>query len=550
MMFSRKFFLVVYREKLRMVKSLSCFLGMLACCLLTWGSPCQAGKSFYFDPAPLLQQARTYLDEGQFLECVEAYEQVAKYASSPREQVHALVRMGDVLSLFLEQKHRAVQVYNGIIQRFGPVQGTENAYFNRAMILYEQRQLPAAEQGFRAYTRMFPQGQRRATADFMVEQIREERRQPAKPQPEAKSSGSKASGPAVFSQTSAGSSVPVRVALATRASITLHAQGGGKLMAGGTAQTLAGNTLDIRASGNTLSVNGKSCGRRCVFEPAKGLFAFNGKNYQGKAVVSVHKGKVLLVNTLPVEAYLRGVLPREMMASWDEEALCAQAVAARTYALYLREKSQDKPYDVAATTASQVYGGADAATSRTDRAVARTAGQVLVFDGKPVLSYFHSHSGGMLEDPAKVWTTGMPYYQIKDDGISQQFHPVDWTARISAEAVKKALVKHGFHVGAVQGMRVQEVSPSGRWVKVRISTDTGPVDVKGNSLRIWLGAGKIKSTLGTISQQGRGFVFAGKGFGHGVGLSQWGAQGMAKKGSSYNAILAHYYPGTTISKLQ
>ncbi len=548
MVCSRKIFLIVSGEMLCAVKTMTCVVGIFFFYCLLWSSQVHADRTFYFDPAPLLHQARIYLDEGQFLECVEAYEQVARYAASPQAQIQALVRMGDVLSLFLEQKHRALQVYNGVIQRFGAVQGTENAYFNRAMLLYEQRHLHEAEQGFTAYTRMFPQGQRRATADFMVEQIREERRQPAQPQPEAQSSDSKPFGPAMSTQTRDDTSLPVRVALATRASITLHARGGGKLTSGGTAQTFAGNTLDVRASGNTLFINGKSSGRRCVLEPAQGLFAFNGKNYQGKAVVSMYQGKVLLVNTLPVEAYLRGVLPKEMMASWDEEALCAQAVAARTYALYLREKSQDKPYDVAATTASQVYGGADAATSRTDRAVARTAGQVLVFDGKPVLSYFHSHSGGMLEDPARVWTTGMPYYQIKDDGISQQFHPVDWTARISSEAVKRALVKHGFHVGAVQGMRVQEVSPSGRWVKVRISTDSGPVDVKGNSLRIWLGAGNIKSTLGTISQQGKDFVFAGKGFGHGVGLSQWGAQGMAKKGSSYNAILAHYYPGTTIAK--
>jgi stage II sporulation protein D len=224
-------------------------------------------------------------------------------------------------------------------------------------------------------------------------------------------------------------------------------------------------------------------------------------------------------------------------------------VAARTYALYLSSKSEDKPYDVAATTASQVYGGAEAATRKTDQAVARTAGQVLVFKDKPVLSYFHSHSGGMLEDPAKVWTTGMPYYTIKNDQISQQFHPVDWSARISASDVRKALVKNGFHVGPVRDMRIIESSPSGRWTKVRITTDSGDVDVKGNSLRIWLGAGAIKSTLGTISRHGEEFVFKGQGFGHGVGLSQWGAQGMARAGRSYQEILIHYYPGTTIAKI-
>jgi len=143
----------------------------------------------------------------------------------------------------------------------------------------------------------------------------------------------------------------------------------------------------------------------------------------------------------------------------------------------------------------------------------------------------------------------MPYYTIKDDQISQQFHPVDWSARISATEVRKALVKNGFHVGPVRDIRIVETSPSGRWTMVRITTDSGEVDVKGNSLRIWLGAGTIKSTLGTISRHGSKFVFKGQGFGHGVGLSQWGAQGMARAGRSYQEILTHYYPGTTIAKI-
>jgi stage II sporulation protein D len=155
----------------------------------------------------------------------------------------------------------------------------------------------------------------------------------------------------------------------------------------------------------------------------------------------------------------------------------------------------------------------------------------------------------MLEDPAKVWTTSMPYYIIKNDQISQQFHPVDWNARIAVDEVQKALIKNGFHVGPVRDMRIVETSPSGRWTRIKITTDTGAVEIKGNSLRIWLGAGRIKSTFGTLTRQGDAFVFKGQGFGHGVGLSQWGAQGMARAGRSYQEILTHYYPGTTISKI-
>lgn len=104
------------------------------------------------------------------------------------------------------------------------------------------------------------------------------------------------------------------------------------------------------------------------------MFVWKDRHYRGKAVLHADGDIVLLVNVLPMEAYLQGVVPKEMMASWEENALCAQAVAARTYALYLCSKSQDKPYDVAATTASQVYGGADAGSPRTDAAVKGTRG--------------------------------------------------------------------------------------------------------------------------------------------------------------------------------
>lgn len=519
--------------------------GMFACglvagvVLLAAVLPCQAGK-ISFDPEPLLNLAGAYLDQGRFLECVETYQQVARYAPRRQTRVHALVRMGDVLSLFLDKKDQALEVYDRVVRDFGSVKGTENAHFNRAMILYEQQRLADARQGFATYVQAFPQGKRRATAVFMMDQIQEEWSAP----PTAPKGA-----PSLEKQPEQISPPYIRVALALEPRVTITLTGGGRLHGENISRSLQAGTWTCGVAAGGLTGQGEVLGDMCTLDTAGGSFAFQNRTYEGQAVLRVQGDKVLLINRLPLETYLRGVVPREMMAGWDEAALCSQAVAARTYALYVSSKSRDKPYDVAATTASQVYGGVDAYTPRTDRAVAETAGRVLTFDDLPVLSYFHAHSGGMLEDPARVWTTGMPYYRIKEDAISQRFHPVDWQVVISARRVEEALTRHGFHVGPVRDMRVVEFSPSGRWTTVRIFTEDGFVDVRGNSLRLWLGPGLIKSTLGTISHQDNGFLFKGHGFGHGVGLSQWGALGMARKGRSYAEILAHYYPGTSIAKV-
>ena len=503
------------------------------------GLLCSPVWAFRFDPEPLLHQASVYLDQGKFLECVEAYEQVFNYAPTRDQKAAALVRMGDVLSLFLEKKDQGLQMYEQAMRDFGASSATENAYFNAAMILYEQGHLSRSAKGFGNYLHFFPQGRRAGTADFMVRQIRDELATPTL-EPEK----------TIAEQPRAASSETlIRVALEKGHAIRLGFSRRARIAWSRGGLDVDEPSLDIRTRQGKLVTGGTALGRSCEVVPADGMFVWNGRHYRGKAVLRVDGDSVLLVNVLSMEAYLQGVVPKEMMASWEENALCSQAVAARTYALYLSSKSQDKPYDVAATTASQVYGGADVGNPRTDAAVSGTRGEVLMFDHAPALSYFHSHSGGMLEDPAQVWTTGMPYYHVQPDQISARFHPLTWTARIPAQAVSVALKKNGFHVGRIREISISESSPSGRWTKVRIATDTGDVEVKGNSLRIWLGAGKIKSTLGSITRKGTDFIFSGRGFGHGVGLSQWGAQGMARDGESYRAILAHYYPGTVIEKV-
>jgi stage II sporulation protein D len=519
----------------------SCSAAVLCAFVFVFCAPAW-GRTVGFDPAPLKASAAEYLDEGRFLECVEAYRQVAEYSHDPEDKSFGLVRMGDVLALFLDRKARALEIYDQAVRSYPGTRALENAYFNTGMVAYELGRLDLAEQGFSGYLRIFPSGARAFTAEYMLDRVKQEALEQKKPLPPETKAEPEPAAPG-------GDEPMIRVVLDSGSDVRLVLDSPAGVRFGSQNEQWPAGEYAFALRNGRVHFQSRQLGREIILVPGGGCcFSVGKKHYAGEAVVLAHEGKLLLINRLGMETYLQGVVPREMSPSWDLEALKSQAVAARSYALYLALKSQDKPYDVAATTASQVYGGADAGNERTRQAVSSTRGQILEYDDSPVLSYFHAHSGGMLEDSSQVWTTAMPYYQVREDPVSQSFKPLDWEARISKVEVAKALKKNGFDVSSVSGIEPQEVSPSGRWSKVRILTDSGPVVVRSNSLRIWLGATKIKSTLCDVQDLGRELVLSGRGYGHGVGMSQWGAQGMASGGQGYRQVLQHYYPGTTIAR--
>lgn len=509
------------------------FLGLLG-----WLSAVPLRAEVAFDPAPLLQQASRQLEEGHLLECVDTYHSVANHSASPKDKAFATVRMADIMALFLDRKDEALQLYDLAIRDYPGQPALENALFNRAMILFEQGRLQRSRKAFQQFLSTFPQSPRSFTARYMVNRIAQESeaRPRSSPQP-------------ATPKTHTGDVPTVRVALANKQkSVRFTLDSSTRISGTKTAQPLAPGSYTATAQGRNILLSGRSYGKTLTLQ-CDTPFRLGKNSYKGRLRLSNRSGNLLAVNILPLETYLQGVVPREMSPSWDIQALMAQAVAARSYAWFIMNKMQDKPYDVAATTASQVYGGADVGSERTRKAVLGTRGLIVAERDAPVLTYFHAHSGGQVEDDVNVWTADMPYYQVGDDAISQSYKPLDWKVNVSEARVVDALRKHGFNVSRVLDMTANEVSPSGRMVRVALRTDTGTVTVKANSLRLWLGATRIKSVLCTVRREGDDFVFSGRGYGHGVGMSQWGAQGMAKQGQDYRAILTHYYPGTTLARI-
>ena len=264
-------------------------------------------------------------------------------------------------------------------------------------------------------------------------------------------------------------------------------------------------------------------------------------------------GRLTVINEVDLEEYLYGVLKMEVDPEWPADALKAQAVAARTLALQSMGRFASEGYDVRATTDTQVYGGISAEDPRTTAAVEDTRGEIMTYEGRPIFAAYHSDSGGYTESSELVWGGRYPYLQAVPDPYSTGAPNHEWIVRMDLPAFEERLRRAGRSANGITGIEVVETTPSGRVGLVRITGAQGVATVKGTDLRAIMGATLLRSTLFIvrITPDEQPLVeFLGRGSGHGVGLSQWGARGMAASGRTYTEILKYYYTGIEISRSQ
>ncbi len=262
-------------------------------------------------------------------------------------------------------------------------------------------------------------------------------------------------------------------------------------------------------------------------------------------------GRLTVINEVDLEEYLYGVLKMEVDPEWPADALRAQAVAARTLALQSLGRFASEGYDVRATTDTQVYGGISAEDPRTTAAVEETRGEIMTYEGRPIFAAYHSDSGGYTESSEVVWGGRYPYLQAVPDPYSTGAPNHEWIVRLEVPAFEERLRRAGRSVNGITGIEVAETTRSGRVGLVRITGTHGVLLIKGTDLRAILGAGLLRSTLFIVRltpDEQPVVEFLGRGSGHGVGLSQWGARGMAGAGRTYQEILRYYYTGIEISR--
>jgi stage II sporulation protein D len=261
----------------------------------------------------------------------------------------------------------------------------------------------------------------------------------------------------------------------------------------------------------------------------------------------VRRGNGLLViNEVDLEEYVKGVVPAEVSSAWHPEMLKAQAVAARTYALYQHMLSASRDYDVAAGIQDQVYRGRQGIDERVEQAVESTRGLVVTHQGAPIYAAFSSTAAGLTEDAVIVWSKDLPYLKGVECPFDVESPYYQWKVSFKIDTLEKNLRQQGFAVGTIATLTPLSHSRAGRVATLRILHSRGELILRGEDLRKAVGYAVVPSTQFTIESIGQEVVLSGYGAGHAVGLCQWGAKELAELGYSFSSILRYFYPGTEL----
>lgn len=302
--------------------------------------------------------------------------------------------------------------------------------------------------------------------------------------------------------------------------------------------------LIVKKDGSGISAGGMLLRSLKITSP--GFVQINGKGYRGHLEVYPSVKGLLVVDEMLLENYLVGLINCEISSQWPMEAVKAQAVVARTFALFQKQSRKNLLYHLESTVYDQVYGGSDIEDSRAVRAVEETRGEVVSYNGKIIQAFFHSSCGGHTEASEHVWSDTVPYLQGVECTYCMKSPSVLWEQALSPIKIESLLCAAGYNVTGLQRIQVKSRYPSGRIQYLEIISANGTFTIPAVAFRKIIGYGVIRSTNFEVKLVDNNFVFVGSGYGHGVGLCQWGAKQRAEDGFSYREILSYYYPGTRV----
>ncbi|RME54497.1 MAG: SpoIID/LytB domain-containing protein [Deltaproteobacteria bacterium] len=500
------------------------------------------------------------IEEGRYLEAIVRLRERRRIFDAPAYQVESGKMIANIFSVHLHDYTAAEKELARALRYTEDPEERAELYFLRGMARLEGEDLAGALSLFRELALLFPESDERSKAELMIHYL--ERRLLPRDREESAADGE----PLLVEKEKPAPArkraleivkVPektrwIRVLLEEDARrIVVSAPGGVAIRHRGSRKIVATSLepLVIRAHGGKISLTGIETARTLILTPLRGFLSLDGRPYRGAFRIDRSDGGLRVINIVSLEDYLKGVVPEEIPATWNLEALKAQAVAARTYALYEMERRKHYAYHVRDTVDSQVYGGYAEEQRMTNRAVEETRGEILSYGGKPIIAYFHANSGGMTASARYVWGKEFPYLQAKRDPYSEGTPVSHWEVVYQEPQLRHELQGAGYTLGRIEGITLRRRSPSGRYRTVEIHHTLGTLRLTSVEFRRALGAQRFKSNYFRVYRKGNLFVFSGKGFGHGVGMSQWGAGRMARLGKSYREILHFYYEGATLDNM-
>lgn len=276
----------------------------------------------------------------------------------------------------------------------------------------------------------------------------------------------------------------------------------------------------------------------------------DGRRFRGDIDI-IRKGNGLMViNHVGLEEYLYGVLYHEISHLWPMEVLKAQAIAARTFAIYQARQNKIQPFDLRNDVYSQMYGGRTSEKWSTTRAVNLTRGSILIYKGEILPAYYHATCAGYTEDASNLWNVNIePLKGVPCTYCVDSPH-YKWAKEIALRTIEDKLEDNGYKIDKINSVSILSKNRSGRADKIEIKDNAGvSIILTGKDFRQVIGPNEARSTRFDALIKGDDLLLNGFGWGHGVGMCQWGAYGQARRGKKAKEILTYYYPGAEITTI-
>jgi stage II sporulation protein D len=286
-----------------------------------------------------------------------------------------------------------------------------------------------------------------------------------------------------------------------------------------------------------------------ILSDQPGVLVWNDFSFRGQLDLQADVSGLRLVNYIYLDDYLKGVVPNEMEAGAPKEALKAQAVAARTFALCKIKERRGKDYDLEGTVNSQVYKGFGSERDTCTQAVAETHGLVMIYQNQPIPAFYHANCGGHTASVETVWGGRQPFLQGVPCNYDRFSKHYQWKNDIRKSALTLLCKRAYPSLGEIGGLRVLSRDATQRVEKIALEGAERTVILSGSEFRMLAGPESVRSARFEVEDQGNAWLFTGTGWGHGVGLCQDGAKGLARQGALFSEILRHYYPGIQLGKI-